>query len=44
VGVESPLSTVVVMPRVISNHTVLIIDAGKPSSGNNPPMFKFELG
>jgi hypothetical protein len=39
-----PLSTVVALPRVISDHTPLVIDTGKPSSSNNPPMFKFELG
>jgi hypothetical protein len=39
-----PLTTVVALPQVISDHTPLIIDTGKPSSSNNPPMFKFELG
>jgi hypothetical protein len=41
---KHPLSTVVALPQVISDYTLLIIDTGKPSSGNNPPMFKFELG
>jgi hypothetical protein len=44
VGIEAPLSTVVALPWVISDHTPLIINIGKPSSGNNSPMFKFELG
>jgi hypothetical protein len=39
-----PLSTVVALPRVISDHTPLILDTGKSSSSNNTPMFKFELG
>jgi hypothetical protein len=41
---KHPLSTVVALSQVISDYTLLIIDTGKPSSGNNPPMFKFELG
>jgi hypothetical protein len=39
-----PLSIVVAMPRDISNHSPLLIDIGTPSSSNNQPMFKFELG
>jgi hypothetical protein len=38
-----PLSTVVALPREISDHTPLIIDSGQPSSSNNAPLFKFEL-
>jgi hypothetical protein len=39
-----PLSMVVALPRVISDHTPLLIDTGKPSSNNNVPMCMFELG
>jgi hypothetical protein len=39
-----PLSTVVAMSRDISDHSPLLIDTGTPSSSNNQPMFKFELG
>jgi exonuclease III len=39
-----PLSTVVALPRAISDHTPLLIDMGQSSTGNNIPMFKFELG
>jgi hypothetical protein len=39
-----PLSMVVALPTAISDHTLLILDTGKPSSSNIAPMFKFELG
>jgi hypothetical protein len=39
-----PLSTVVALPRAISDHTPLLIDSAQPSSSNNIPIFKFELG
>jgi hypothetical protein len=39
-----PLSMVVALPRAISDHTPLLIDSAQPSSSNNMPMFKFELG
>jgi branched-subunit amino acid permease len=42
--INHPLSTVVVLLRVISDHTPLLIDTGKSSLSNNVPMFKFELG
>jgi hypothetical protein len=28
----------------ISDHTPFLIDSGQPSSNNNAPLFKFELG
>jgi hypothetical protein len=39
-----PLSTVIDLSRDISDHTPLLIDTRNTSSGNNQPMFKFELG
>jgi hypothetical protein len=44
VRIDPPLSTVVALPREILDHTPLLIDSGQPSSSNNVPMFKFELG
>jgi hypothetical protein len=41
---KNHLSTVVALPRVISDHTPLLVDTGQPSQSNNAPMFKFELG
>jgi hypothetical protein len=43
---NNPLSTVVALPRVISDHTPppLLIDFGRSSTSNITPMFKFELG
>jgi hypothetical protein len=38
-----PLSTVIALSRDIFDHTPLLIDTGNSSSGNNHPMFKFEL-
>jgi hypothetical protein len=38
-----PLSTVVALPRGISDHT-LLIDTRNTSSSNNQSMFKFEFG
>jgi hypothetical protein len=37
-----PLSTVVPLSRVISNHTPLFIDSGKSLPSNKAPMFKLD--
>jgi hypothetical protein len=39
-----PLSPLIALSRDISDHTPLLIDTRNTSSGNNQPMFKFELG
>jgi hypothetical protein len=41
---SNPLSTVVVLLRVISDHTPLLVHTGHTSQSNNVPMFKFKLG
>jgi hypothetical protein len=39
-----PLTTVQALPRVISDHTPLLLNSGETSTSGNEPLFKFECG